>query len=1066
MAMALEQINTLHYIIIDAPVNEADIAIAPIDNHGSVGQLNSYVLTQYGYSSKDLPNQKQLGYGFGAIPDTKGKPILFVVTIDGKNGTDILLEQNLFLALVEFSGWIRNKKLWIPLMGTGTGGLTLLQSYTATVRAINRFQKERPTDVTVIISIPPDESGNEFHEYLQKQFASLEQTIEEFLSIINCHFYLVKSNWGRDDQSERFFEEGIWEIEPKDKHYSNVIKSVKVNDIIILKTTFGVGGISYIRVHAMGLVTENPGDGTSLIVDWRITGIRHDIESLSFYKYPINKVDIVDVRTVLSFIDSSQRQLLLPPNSTKTSKPYSIAGLLSDSDKGIDYLDITKDVTAFARVIAARSFVPPLAIALFGKWGSGKSFFMRELKGQIERLSNSNLDDIYCNGIAHIHFNAWSYIDANLWASIVTKIFEGLQQYIFNDDRAKQFKTDIEAELAKQLNITQEELQKLEYQRNSVDEQIKKLNDEKTRIESKLNDKIQQIQSNTLKKVLITVNERFNIQNKIQASLISNDSYIRTSKELNKLIPSEYWDRPDQIYKKAKSASTFIKDFFIGRRVWVNLIWVAGILILVFTVPEIVKGVAHFVSNADFNLPLGFWYTISICAAILARTINTYKRLQPAIAAFWKIKVDYVAETEKAISEYEQIEKALKLQIEKRVNDIASINQQVKQATGIKASLEYKIDHVSTQALYSFIEKRCNSEDYQKHLGIVSVIRKDFEVLSALFNEHSSDLVTVKDRERFRSHFNKPLERIVLYIDDLDRCPEDIVVQVVDAVNLLMAYPLFVVIVGVDPVWIKNALIKKHTFQFTGQIDGSNESGLQLEKIDPAFYLEKIFQIPFHLKDASKHKVRDMIKSLAQVKPAVSLPLPISEGSTTEIIEKINTDQPERNLTNPPVINNKEASIINLPGVSQKDKPEAVEISDAETILLQDIGEIIGENPRAIKRFINTYRVIKAHEDFSIDERAKKDELLVIMFLLALPISNYRKLMKSFETFINDDGNKTMRLQTYLSRVSEIAEDNKLKHNLDVLLTDRDSYMILQKEQIGTFYKHNQFIKRFTFKNI
>ena len=291
------------------------------------------------------------------------------------------------------------------------------------------------------------------------------------------------------------------------------------------------------------------------------------------------------------------------------------------------------------------------------------------------------------------------------------------------------------------------------------------------------------------------------------------------------------------------------------------------------------------------------------------------------------------------------------------------------------------------------------------------------------------------------------------------------VVQVVDAVNLLMAYPLFIVIVGVDPVWIKNALIKKHTFQFTGQIDGSNKSGVQLEKIDPAFYLEKIFQIPFHLKDAPKQKVRDMIKSLAQTKPIVNLPGPKNEASIETTEETPTTDQSKGRFYST-VIDNKGASLINPSGKTQKDKPEAIEISDSETILLQDFGEIIGENPRAIKRFLNTYRIIKAHEDFSIDEETEKDKLLVIMFLLALPISNYRKLMKSFEVYINDDVNKTNRLQTYLSSSYAIDEYNDLKHSLDVLLTDRDSYLILQTQQIGTFFKQNQFIKRFTFKNI
>jgi len=46
-----------------------------------------------------------------------------------------------------------------------------------------------------------------------------------------------------------------------------------------------------------------------------------------------------------------------------------------------------------------------------------------------------------------------------------------------------------------------------------------------------------------------------------------------------------------------------------------------------------------------------------------------------------------------------------------------------------------------------------------------------------------------------------PLQRIVLYVDDLDRCPPTKVVDVLRATHLLLALPLFVVIVAVDPRW-------------------------------------------------------------------------------------------------------------------------------------------------------------------------------------------------------------------------------------------------------------------------
>jgi hypothetical protein len=49
-----------------------------------------------------------------------------------------------------------------------------------------------------------------------------------------------------------------------------------------------------------------------------------------------------------------------------------------------------------------------------------------------------------------------------------------------------------------------------------------------------------------------------------------------------------------------------------------------------------------------------------------------------------------------------------------------------------------------------------------------------------------------------RQDASRALNRIVLFIDDLDRCDPDRVVKVLEAVYLLLAVKLFVVVVGVD----------------------------------------------------------------------------------------------------------------------------------------------------------------------------------------------------------------------------------------------------------------------------
>ncbi|NVZ67503.1 hypothetical protein HX867_35930, partial [Pseudomonas gingeri] len=60
-------------------------------------------------------------------------------------------------------------------------------------------------------------------------------------------------------------------------------------------------------------------------------------------------------------------------------------------------------------------------------------------------------------------------------------------------------------------------------------------------------------------------------------------------------------------------------------------------------------------------------------------------------------------------------------------------------------------------------------------------------------------------------------KRIVIYIDDLDRCPPEKVVDVLQAVHLLLTFPIFVVMVAVDVRWVSNALLKHYPGMMSGE---------------------------------------------------------------------------------------------------------------------------------------------------------------------------------------------------------------------------------------------------------
>ena len=111
--------------------------------------------------------------------------------------------------------------------------------------------------------------------------------------------------------------------------------------------------------------------------------------------------------------------------------------------------------------------------------------------------------------------------------------------------------------------------------------------------------------------------------------------------------------------------------------------------------------------------------------------------------------------------------------------------------------------------------------------------RRDFSQLSLLLAQAAQSPSAAGE-----SKGEAGVDRIILFIDDLDRCPENIVVDVLQAVHLLLAFPLFVVVVAVDSRWLLHSL-RQHSQALADD---------DVDVASPVNYLEKIFQIPFRLR--------------------------------------------------------------------------------------------------------------------------------------------------------------------------------------------------------------------------
>ena len=146
-------------------------------------------------------------------------------------------------------------------------------------------------------------------------------------------------------------------------------------------------------------------------------------------------------------------------------------------------------------------------------------------------------------------------------------------------------------------------------------------------------------------------------------------------------------------------------------------------------------------------------------------------------------------------------------------------------------------DFAPERLLSRFVADRAASEEYGRELGLPTRIRRDLDTLRV----YLVDLTKA-------SAASRRADRIVLFIDDLDRCAPGVVVKVLEAVHILLASDLFIVVVGVDVRWLTQALATHHAGQFIGN-----------EVLNPEEFLEKIFQVPFWIPAMSTEGSRAIV---------------------------------------------------------------------------------------------------------------------------------------------------------------------------------------------------------------
>jgi hypothetical protein len=189
------------------------------------------------------------------------------------------------------------------------------------------------------------------------------------------------------------------------------------------------------------------------------------------------------------------------------------------------------------------------------------------------------------------------------------------------------------------------------------------------------------------------------------------------------------------------------------------------------------------------------------------------------------------------------------------------------------------------------------------------------------------------------------------------------VIKVLQAVHLLLAFDLFVVVVAVDARWLNHALVQYYPALVDHAANGDQPTADD--------YLEKIFQIPFWIEPLIDDAKRNIVGGLLRAQLAggdggdavdeTGSPLKIGEAHQQILDSIMDRVQP-----------------LSL-------KASDLSVSQRELAFLDSLAPVLGDTPRSVKRFVNLYQLLRIiHHPKPNDKHASPSDHEILALLLAI----------------------------------------------------------------------------------
>jgi hypothetical protein len=280
--------------------------------------------------------------------------------------------------------------------------------------------------------------------------------------------------------------------------------------------------------------------------------------------------------------------------------------------------------------------------------------------------------------------------------------------------------------------------------------------------------------------------------------------------------------------------------------------------------------------------------------------------------------------------------------------------------------------------LAGLVADQAGSGTYRSRLGLMTQIRTDFERMAQLLAQAGQEPTADDAGDQLPA-----IDRIVVYIDDLDRCPPARVVDMLEAIHLLLALELFVVVVAVDPRWLLQALHSHYRDQLTAPEADTTvaDDGQALWRPSAVQYLEKIFQVVLTLPPLATGGYVSLVDSLINPQDETSRAGPGSPPLADAV-----PAQPTKLVADPPSgadtqadgqqqDADRAAGAVDLPAPNRIiERSDPLAFSRDEQSLLHLLGPPLITTPRAAKRLANSYGLLAALRSGDLAKRRDGDQ--------------------------------------------------------------------------------------------